>query len=358
MIKLSVIFFSIFTIGLFGQNKYMEEWGFAGVEINYGKPIGADFFPFNPSQEEFSRAVTKGAEAAFTVKVMDEQGNPIEDAKAIVFMEKTSHRREYDQISQMTNAEGVAQISGKCNGHACIVVKKNGWYDSGNTEIYFFYMKNISLKDGKWQPYGITHEIILRPIRKQIPMHDPRPSFHGKLPEPGTPIGLDLITCDWVAPNRKGTTADLFLTYGIQEDKEGKREWLIFSFPNKGDGIYRLKRKNWSRYNTDYEASKDSSKYLDTMEFHREVKYVYKKSYWAGESYDERLVFQNDIGYEDYLVLRTRTKLDENGNVTHCHYSKIFNPIRFAGRRLDIWWLTNPTPNDSNLEELSGVLPQ
>jgi uncharacterized GH25 family protein len=336
----------------------MEEWGFAGVEINYGKPIGADFFPFNPSQEEFSRAVTKGAEAAFTVKVMDEQGNPIEDAKAIVFMEKTSHRREYDQISQMTNAEGVAQISGKCNGHACIVVKKNGWYDSGNTEIYFFYMKNISLKDGKWQPYGKTHEIVLRPIRKQIRMYQPSVSLYDELPKPGTPLGLDLFVGDWVAPNRKGKTADLFLTYGIQEDKEGKREWLVFTFPNKGDGIYRLKRKNWSIFKTDYEASKNSSKYLDTMEFHREVKYVYKKSYWAGESYDERLVSQNDIGYEDYLVLRTRTKLDENGNVTYCHYSKIINPIRFTAGKLSIAGFTNPTPNDTNLEELPSVLPQ
>ena len=84
----------MFSLALFGQIKYMEEWNLEGVKINYGRPIGTDVFPYNPSQEEFSRAVTKGAEAAFTVKVMDEQGNPIEDAKAIVFMEKTSHRRK------------------------------------------------------------------------------------------------------------------------------------------------------------------------------------------------------------------------------------------------------------------------
>lgn len=281
----------------------------------------------------------------------------IEDAEAIGLMEKTSHRREYDIIRQLTNAEGIAQIRGKCNGHARIIAKKNGWYDSGKTDMYFFYMKNISLKDGKWQPYGMTHEIVLRPIRKQIPMYQPISSFHAKLPEPGTPIGLDLFVCDWAAPNRKGKTADLFLTYGIQEDKEGKREWLVFTFPNKGDGIYRLKRKNWSRYQTDYEASTDSSNYLYTMEFHREVKYVYMRNYRDGEFYEERLVSHNDIGYEDYLVLRTRTTLDENGNVTHCHYSKIINPIHFAGRRLNIWWFTNPTPNDANLEELPNVRP-
>jgi hypothetical protein len=357
MKKLNVIFFAIFSVGLFGQIKYMEEWGFSGVEINYGRPIGSEAFPYHPSREEFHKAVEKGAEAAFTIKVMDEQGNPIEDAEAIVFMEKTSHRREYDEISKMTNVEGIAQISGKCNGHACIVVRKNGWYNSGNVDMYFFFMKNISLKDGKWQPHGKTHEIVLRNIRKKIPMYNTSVSLYDELPEPGTPLGLDLIAGGWVAPNRKGKTADLFLTYGIQENKVGKRECLIFTFPNKGDGIYRLKRKNWSSYKTDYEASKDSYKYLDTMEFHREVKYVYKKSYWAGKSYDERLVSENNIGYEDYLVLRTRTKLDENGNVTYCHYSKIINPIRFTGGRLSIAGFTNPTPNDTNLEEGNRIFP-
>ncbi len=124
MKKLTTVVLSIFSLALFGQIKYEEKWHSQGVKINYGKPIGTDVFPYSPSREEFSRAVTKGTEAAFTIRVMDEQGNPIEDAEAIGLMEKTSHRREYDIIRQLTNAEGIAQIRGKCNGHACIVVKK------------------------------------------------------------------------------------------------------------------------------------------------------------------------------------------------------------------------------------------
>jgi hypothetical protein len=106
MKKLAVIFFSMFSLGLFGQSKYMEKWNLAGVEIYYGRPIGTDAFPYHPSQEEFYQAVRNGAEVAFTIKVMDEQGNPIEDAEAIVLMEKPSYRREFDTISKMTNAEG------------------------------------------------------------------------------------------------------------------------------------------------------------------------------------------------------------------------------------------------------------
>ena len=129
------------------------------------------------------------------------------------------------------------------------------------------------------------------------------------------------------------------------------------SYISAGIRIYRLKRKNWSRYKTDYEASKDSSKYLDTMEFYREVKYVYMKNRRDGEFYEEYLVSHNDLNYENYLVVRTRTLLDENGNLTHCHYSTIINPIDFTGGKLRIEWFTNPTPNDANLEELPSALP-
>ena len=74
---------------------------------------------------------------------MDEQGNPIEDAEAIVFMENLSSP-EYDQISQLTNAEGTPKFVESAIYHACIVVKKMAGSDSGNTDMYFFYMKNIS----------------------------------------------------------------------------------------------------------------------------------------------------------------------------------------------------------------------
>ena len=77
----------------------------------------------------------------------------------------------------------------------------------------------------------------------------------------------------------------------------------------------------------------------------------------SGEFYEEHLVSENNIGYEDYLVLRTRTKLDENGNVIYCHYSKIINPIRFTNGWLSIAGFTNPTPNDTNLEEGTQILP-
>ena len=94
MARLSTTLFALLSLALFGQIKYEEEWHSQRVKINYGNPIGIDVFPYSPSRKEFYQAVEKGAEAAFTIRVMDEQGNPIEDAEAIGLMEKTSHRRK------------------------------------------------------------------------------------------------------------------------------------------------------------------------------------------------------------------------------------------------------------------------
>ena len=362
MTRMITIIFVLASLVVIGQVKYTEEWILGRSRINYGRPIDTDVFPYHPSQKEFYHAVTKGAEVAFTIKVMDEKRNPIEDANVVCLLELddafNQAGKNYTKIDKFTDANGFVFINGKCDGFACFNVKKTGWYKSSYKDMYFFYMNNYSLQDGKWQPYGLTHEVVLRPIKMQIPMYNPQAGYVGKLPAMGISVGIDLFMYDWVAPYGKGKTIDFFLQYDIIENKEGKCETLTFTFPNKGDGIYRSQCMKWSDFRTDYEASEDSSMYLDTMKFHREVKYVYMKNHRRGEFYEERLVFQNDIGYEDYLVLRTRTKLDENGNVTYCHYSKIINPIKFAGGKLWIEWFTNPTPNDSNLEELSGVLPQ
>ena len=53
------------------------------------------------------------------------------------------------------------------------------------------------------------------------------------------------------------------------------------------------------------------------------------------------------------MIFRTRTHVDENGNLISAHYGKIYGLWEFSTmiRAKDIFF--NPTPNDTNLEDMT-----
>ena len=53
---------------------------------------------------------------------------------------------------------------------------------------------------------------------------------------------------------------------------------------------------------------------------------------------------------EDYLILRTRTKVDSDGNLISAHYSKVYGPIYVEGIFYFRSYAFNPNENDTNLE--------
>jgi hypothetical protein len=91
--------------------------------------------------------------------------------------------------------------------------------------------------------------------------------------------------------------------------------------------------------------------YESKMLLHRKVKYKLITSGWAEGEKEEHLVSENQITDKDYLVFRTRTRRDAEDHVISCHYSKTLRAIGFTGGRIRMEWRTNPTPNDTNLED-------
>ena len=53
---------------------------------------------------------------------------------------------------------------------------------------------------------------------------------------------------------------------------------------------------------------------------------------------------------DEYIVIRTRTKCDDNGRVVSAHYAKIYGPIGFGGEFTCTGLYFNPNDNDTNLE--------
>ncbi|MBR0458172.1 MAG: hypothetical protein IJJ26_02945 [Victivallales bacterium] len=335
-----------------GESQYAEKWsGRSKLEINYGHILGDEPFPYHPTQKEYYKALLKGAASSLDVQVVTEDGIPIKDA-IVRGGFKGPEFKENDIVgfNKRTDSQGNVHLEGNCGGEIFFYATKEGWYDSCGMDLVFISPYGRALQDGKWHPYGMKHELVLRPIRKQVRMYGPDVNFSKRIPRNGEPIGLDLFACDWVAPYGKGETADLFLQHDIKENEEEKLETLTFSFPNPGDGIYRRHSFRRSTYMEDYNASEDSSKYEKKMVFYRKSKYSLITSGWGVGEKEENLVSQNDIGDDDFLVLRTRTRQDENGNVISCHYTKIINQICFAKNSFMLSWLTNPTANDTNLE--------
>lgn len=74
--------------------------------------------------------------------------------------------------------------------------------------------------------------------------------------------------------------------------------------------------------------------------------YHSENNHWV---YDERLASGGQ-----YLVMRTRAKLNEDGKVVECNYSKFLGNVSI-GRRFSFFEsVFNPRANDPNLENLSA----
>ena len=56
------------------------------------------------------------------------------------------------------------------------------------------------------------------------------------------------------------------------------------------------------------------------------------------------------VAQDEYMVIRSRVKYDEKGNIISANYSKIIGPGGFAGCANFMELVFNPRPNDTNLE--------
>lgn len=182
-----------------------------------------------------------------------------------------------------------------------------------------------------------TFRIVLRRTINPIPMY----SYSGwpdvKMPSGRGRFGFDMIERDWVTPHGNGRVTDFVIEYESLKSGDEVLYSVTLSFPNAQDGAYKKKKHLSYSFKSDYHADK-SACYQDRVKL-----YSFKKS---GNNYSvDRFVTK-----EDYLILRTRTKVDSNGNLISAHYSKVYGPIYVE----DIFYFRacvfNPNENDTNLE--------
>jgi len=281
----------------------------------------------------------------FSVKVVDDENTPISgcNAKSIVFKQHVAGegfgRNKYDITLIMTNEEGIAHfaVDAVSSRVAYGVETPEGYYKTYEGEHYF---KNSKL--GVWQPENENFKIVLKRIKKPIPMYAKSVGMDHKvkIPELEKPMGFDLIKSDWVKPHGKGEVADLNFHLSLQD--RGRRDYdatLTVTFTNEGDGFIGIKAPfengKGSQLVMPYEAPENG----------------YQKK--LVKSTHAKLGTPTIMGYDktQHYFLRVRTALDEKGNIVSALYGKIQGDINFWNNKvLRFTYYLNPTPNDRNIE--------
>ena len=303
------------------------------------------------------------------VTVIDGNAEAIEMAEVSVwFSHFRLNKRVSNTIVGLTDDSGnfVAQGDGQMG--MGLFVTKEGYYSYGsrNGKRVEFYTK---------EPSTIKHTALLRRIKEPIPLYskvitEATPFRPYKIPVEKEPIGFDFFVGDWVKPYGQGKVADILFSYekefvefasipsrtleqvresykrrckseGIAYTEEGFREFagkwdskFEVSFPGEKEGIQMVEEQFnvHSALRMPHEAPEDGYKDGFTVEkLHT----------------DEPRIARDDIGY----FLRTRVKLDEDGEIESANYAKIYGEIEFLPTGYVYFhYYFNPTPNDRNLE--------
>ncbi|MDR2845118.1 MAG: hypothetical protein LBV28_03390 [Puniceicoccales bacterium] len=277
--------------------------------------------------------------AKITFVVKDDFGKPIPNVE---FVMETFHHWEpgesfgkdiQRQYRGKTDATGKVVLNGQSiNGRfACGMELDERYHDRASLRYRFKEKKN-----GRWEPWNPTIEIIYKPILKPIAM------YHGegrlKLPKRDEEIGFDLSLNDFVAPYGKGEQTDLIfkleekIPYASAYKPYDYR--LKITFPNKGDGI-----QSWYGPINRWGLGVPRYAPIEGYESSLELK--------SGRDEKDYFKQREDQNY----FFRVRTQLDENGKTKSTLYGKIVGNIDFwRNGTIEFPYYLNPTPLDVNME--------
>ena len=249
--------------------------------------------------------------AKITLKVVDDEGKPVEGADSGVGFYQLWNPKMGVSINGYTDENGIYTAEGETHGECAYSVMKEGYYMS---EGKYNWSKG-EVKNGKWHPWNPIIKIVLKRKRNPIPMYA-RTINYIYIPELNKPIGYDLIKADWVKPYGKGEVSDfIFYCKAYFKNIDNREIHLTLTFSNDGDGIMEYEEKN--KY------------YKSEFRFPYEAPLIgYKKQLKKYFIYTEKLQKDN-IKKDTNYIFRVRTKKDKNGKIISAMYGKIYGEIGF-----------------------------
>lgn len=308
------------------------------------------------------------------VRVLDDEGNPVTNGivrvgfstSHVLFGGGNSTTKKSGHAEGRTDKDGNAVVKFNCKSsdfgwH----VEADGYYRSESRREHF------NGEDVIVPPafgYVILHEhekhgeITLYRKKNPQPMYAYTREVERQSPIANGKYGFDLERFDWLPPLGKGKIADF---YYIRDRKDIEnvnmamskgKEYSLMSFrngtpnfPTVGDVIGRIEfdekcgayvRKCTGNENFPSTYGADTNKtYVSDIP----IRIVAQKGdVWLHEG--------NIIESDEYIVIRSRVKCDEQGKIVSANYSKLIGPVGFGSSVGIFQAVFNPRPNDTNLE--------
>ncbi len=283
---------------------------------------------------EVRRARVYGADTKVVFHVVDDEGHAVKNASVGVGF--SMNGRKSSEIKGMTDASGRFEAMGQSVGEVNYGIGKDDHYETrGRIWLAGDLYKAGEVKDGRWLPYGKVHDVVLKRKRNPIAMN----AYYceRKIPKQKTDLGFDLRVGDFVHPYGKGQMTDFTLRY---EDQRMKNHWqyraeMVISFTNAFDGVYVKGKDMFSDFVSEYHASTNAH-------YQKSLTFIY-------DSLNPKTKIRKLLTDDQYLVLRTRTKVNDKGELVEAYYSKIYGAFRIAGGMAFTAYV-NEALNVTNLE--------
>ena len=292
-----------------------------------------------PQPPEVQDAQRHGAEAKITLRVTDSLGMPVKNATVFVALYPkaegvgTPVRRETDE-------NGLLVIEGMTKSLIEYAIQKDGYYPNPYAK-YWVYNNSLPtcVKDGKWYPWNPTVEVTLKEERYPIPLLTE--FLAGKELPNGEEMGFDCKVGDWVESHGKGIYPDFTMIYTSKNNTwENLEDQLLITTKEHG-GFLQMPLDSFSKFRSVYEAPLSG--------YEQSIKLERKKG-------KEQEPLNVQIPEDQYLIFRSRVKMDEKGDFAQSNYGKIYRLQYGHGdlaQRIGYVKFTyyfNPTENDRNLE--------
>jgi len=165
-----------------------------------------------------------------------------------------------------------------------------------------------------------------------------------RLPQKGEAFGFDFKIGDLVAPHGKGEYADILLKCWGDKPiplSHAVSRYLTLSWGSEGEGVIRKDRDLQSILHSLHEAPEYG--------YQPEINLNYRRT-------NEKVLEDNDLPKNEYLIFRTRVELGEGGKIIRANYGKIFDvwfdisADNLEGAAIRFLYYFNPRENDYNLE--------
>lgn len=303
-----------------------------------------------PSAEELAlaRARNNGAQAKECFRVVDQDGMPVPDAKIEGGLQTGAGYNDYTPIQGVTGTNGEFVVQGKCTNRIRCGITKDGYYASEFVLPNYAYRH--SLMDGKWIPYGLQHTVVLKKIIDPVKLSHPNPPRREN-PDVSGWHGYDLEQCEWLPPYGCGKNPDMLVR--IMTDFAGPHDFKVFmeiSFTNNPfAGACLLRKDPCSEMKSIYRAD-TNAEYKTSFEYlHEEHPIIHREPVVYVQGVNKT---DTRLDRDSYLVFRTRTKIDQDGNLVSAHYGKINGPWEILRAMHAYGVYFNPKENDTNLEDI------